>query len=161
MEWCHDIVTNRNERRFVMWNDAVILWQTEINGDLEDTDNASITWVIWDNQYNHDTSDYPDTSNFQCDSDYQYDSDYQQDPDFQCDSDYQYDPDYQMWFGLPIWPDFQMWFGLPIWPRFPNVIRITNMTQISKCDSDYWNTPNFQDTSVTNVLNKTDVTFQR
>ena len=71
------------------------LWQTETNGDLENTDNARVPWVIWDNQYNHDTLD------FQYDSDYQYDPDYQCDPDSnvirithtiqitKCDSDYQ------------------------------------------------------------------------
>ena len=31
--------------------------QTEINGDLENTDNVMISWVIQDNQYNHDLED--------------------------------------------------------------------------------------------------------
>ena len=94
MERCHDIETNRNKQWFGIWNDAVILWQTETNGDLENTDNARVPWVIWDNQHNHDTSDFHYTSDFHHTSEFHYTSEFRYNPDFHYDPDFQYTSDY-------------------------------------------------------------------
>ena len=78
-----------------MWNDAVILWQTEIIGDLENTDNAMIPWVIWDNQHNLDTLDFHYnsgfhyTSDFHHTSEFHYTSEFRYNPEFRNTSDFQ------------------------------------------------------------------------